>query len=280
MKKFLALLLLLLPLVCLADIDTKDGTAVTTSTTLDGETGIDTADGQTITGGGGDSALYTNATLVHDLNNSATATKGSNGAASGMVYGSTTPDPKEGTHYGEFDGADDTFTVSDEADLEAGDADYSLCLWVDVASAGDEAIASKYSDSDGNGWHLKSSWGGDDSDYEFEYFHADGWSADTIDTDCAPADNTWYLVCIGYDASEDDLYFWISASGGTVGDCYDNSSSPATTSYYPDDGSADLVLGEAYDVGDFSGHIDEFVWWKGYCINSTDVGNILSGSWR
>ena len=34
-----------------ADVDTKDGVAITTSTTLDGQTGIDTVDGQTITSG-------------------------------------------------------------------------------------------------------------------------------------------------------------------------------------------------------------------------------------
>lgn len=49
--RYLTLLLLFVAFPLLGAVDTKDGTAITTSTTLDGETGIDTADGQAIASG-------------------------------------------------------------------------------------------------------------------------------------------------------------------------------------------------------------------------------------
>jgi len=50
----------LFALVAVAQVDTRDGTAITSSTTLDGETGIDTADGQAITSGGTTEANWGN----------------------------------------------------------------------------------------------------------------------------------------------------------------------------------------------------------------------------
>jgi len=47
--KRLIFLILLIPLLCFGAVDTKNGTAITTGTTFDGETGFDTIIGQTIT---------------------------------------------------------------------------------------------------------------------------------------------------------------------------------------------------------------------------------------
>jgi len=55
--KRLVLFLFLLPVIVFADVDTKDGTAITTSSNIDGFTSnISKIDGQTVTGGGGSSA--------------------------------------------------------------------------------------------------------------------------------------------------------------------------------------------------------------------------------
>jgi len=47
----IGLILCVVPSLVFADVDTKDGTAITTGTTLDGQSGIAKADGQTISGG-------------------------------------------------------------------------------------------------------------------------------------------------------------------------------------------------------------------------------------
>lgn len=64
MRRLGWLLLFLLPVLCLGDVDTKDGTAITTSSTLDGESGIDTADGQAIVSGGSSTARLDAASTV------------------------------------------------------------------------------------------------------------------------------------------------------------------------------------------------------------------------
>ena len=65
-SRWVLLLLLLLPAVVASQVDTKDGTAITTSTTLDGETGIDTADGQAVTAGGGGAPTCSGTTVISD----------------------------------------------------------------------------------------------------------------------------------------------------------------------------------------------------------------------
>jgi len=49
MRSVIAAVAVLLATLAVAQVDTKDGTAITTSTTLDGQTGIDTIDGQAVT---------------------------------------------------------------------------------------------------------------------------------------------------------------------------------------------------------------------------------------
>lgn len=73
--------LVLLGAVALADVDTKDGSAITTSTTLDGQTGIDAADGQTITTGAAGPA----APAFRDI----TTVEGSTGGDPGVNIGAS-----------------------------------------------------------------------------------------------------------------------------------------------------------------------------------------------
>jgi len=68
MKKIYKLLISIFLLVGVvwADVDTKDGTAITTSTTLDGETGIDTCDSQTVTASGGGTECTSDTVAIGD----------------------------------------------------------------------------------------------------------------------------------------------------------------------------------------------------------------------
>lgn len=78
MKK-LILLLLLIPCLCVADVDTKDGVAITTTSNIDGSSGMGKCDGQTVAGGSftcDDYTFYSDLDAEADITNPTCGTGG------------------------------------------------------------------------------------------------------------------------------------------------------------------------------------------------------------
>ena len=234
-------------------------------------------------GGGGDSALYTAATEIWDMEAASSTNQSGTKSTHTLTYNgdpAQTADPKQGTYSTTLDGTDDYFYVADHVDFEPGDADYSFAFWIKWTSLQDGAGIFQKGDCNGNGEGLEMWTEYNASDDSVRFKQETGWANDMLNTEFEPTEGTWYHIAGAFDASENEFIMWISTS--TVGDQYTNSGSPLT---------ADDTVGDdagAFEIGRFSadeskeliGLIDEFVWWKGYELTATDVTALLGGSWR